>query len=97
MVKDLVWCPGMANPTFDTPEALLAAYEAGTLAMCSIDGDFYGDTKEYMDPEPPYFLPDDMSMKAEPRIYYPDGPRFVVEDRTVSWMGWDLRTRTGWA
>ena len=72
-----------------------------------------------MDPAPPYFLPDDMAMKAEPRIYCtplrpetpvadqcassathvfgprcigtdPDGPRFAVKDRTVSWMGWDF-------
>lgn len=38
----------------------------------------------------PYF-PDAESLgKAEPRIYYPDGPRFSVSGRTVSWMGWNF-------
>ena len=90
VVKDLVWCPGMGNPTFDSPLELLGAFTAGTLLMCEIDGVQYGSTDEYMDPSPSTFLPPDMASKAEPRIYYPDGPRFTMDGRTVSWMGWDL-------
>jgi hypothetical protein len=43
-----------------------------------------------MDPWMPYFPDAESVAKAEPRIYYPDGPRFSVQGRTVSWMGWDF-------
>jgi len=92
LVYDLTFCPGLGNPIYGSPEDLLAAFTSGSLLMCGIDGEFYGSTKEYMDPEPPFFAPPEMLARAEPRIYYPDGPRFVVSGRTVSWMGWDFHT-----
>eukprot|EP00962_Isochrysis_galbana_P001116 scaffold284_cov127-Isochrysis_galbana.AAC.6 len=39
-VEDLVFCPGAGNPTFGSPQALLDAFNAGTLIMCGIDGEF---------------------------------------------------------
>ena len=39
-VKDITWCPGMGNPIFQSPADLLAAFNAGTLTMCSIDNFF---------------------------------------------------------
>eukprot|EP00967_Tisochrysis_lutea_P035000 scaffold41855_cov31-Tisochrysis_lutea.AAC.2 len=39
-VEDLVFCPGAGNPTFSSPQALLDAFNAGTLNMCGIDGEF---------------------------------------------------------
>jgi primary-amine oxidase len=39
-IEDLVFCPGAGNPTFESPQALLDAFNAGTLIMCGIDGEF---------------------------------------------------------
>ena len=46
VVKDLVFCPGMGNPTYSTPQELLDAFNAGTLKMCGVDTEFYGSTTE---------------------------------------------------
>eukprot|EP00965_Chrysotila_dentata_P093629 3094243-Pleurochrysis_carterae.AAC.2 len=75
LVYDLVWCPGLGNPTYGDVASLLAAFNNGTLKMCGVDTEFYGSTKEYMDPGEP-FAPADMLARAEPRIYYPDGARY---------------------
>jgi len=89
-VYDIVICPGMGNPTYPSVDAALAAYNDGSLKLCSIDGEWYGDTKAHMDPEPPYFIDDAAAKRAEPMIYYPEGPRFTVSGRSVAWMGWDF-------
>eukprot|EP00965_Chrysotila_dentata_P247327 6207687-Pleurochrysis_carterae.AAC.1 len=71
-VYDIVICPGMGNPTYPSVDAALAAYNDGSLKLCSIDGEWYGDTKAHMDPEPPYFIDDAAAKRAEPMIYYPE-------------------------
>jgi len=87
VIKDISWCPGAGNPIFNSVAEVLAANEAGTLKMCTVDTVWYGDTKAWMEPEPPF-----VEAAIPPQIYYPEGPRFSVSGRTVSWMGWDFHT-----
>lgn len=47
--------------------------------MCTVDTVWYGDTKAWMEPEPPF-----VEAAIPPQIYYPEGPRFSVSGRTVS-------------
>jgi hypothetical protein len=89
-VFDIVICPGAGNPVFKTVQEALDAYNAGTLILCEVDGEFYGDTKAHMDPEEPYYVPESMAVRVEPRVIMPEGHRFAVSGRTVSWMGWDF-------
>eukprot|EP00962_Isochrysis_galbana_P015101 scaffold4331_cov129-Isochrysis_galbana.AAC.2 len=89
-VFDIVICPGAGNPVFNTVQEVLDSYNAGTLILCEVDGEFYGDTKAHMDPEEPYHIPESMAARVEPRVIMPEGKRFAVSGRTVSWMGWDF-------
>ena len=89
-VFDIVFCPGKGNPTFASADELLSAYQAGTLNMCSVDTDFYGDTKAHMTPEGPYYIPEEMAARMSPMVIMPEGPRFTVSGNTIEWMGWDF-------
>jgi len=89
-ITDIQICPGKGNPLFQSVDEVLAASAAGTLKLCTIDGEWYGDTMASMDPKGPYYLPDDMASRIGPVASLPEGPRYAVNGRTIAWMGWDF-------
>jgi len=66
---------------------LRAAWDAGELAMCPMDTEWYTTNPGSMEPTEPV-----RSALPEPRTYYPEGARYALEPRgkAVEWMGWSF-------
>ncbi|KAJ8601827.1 hypothetical protein CTAYLR_009059 [Chrysophaeum taylorii] len=71
---------------YESAEALLAAYVAGTVTACSVEADYYASTDNTMKP----IMPLRDTGGDEPRIYYPSGMRVALSGHNVEWQGWEF-------
>ncbi|XP_071095287.1 amine oxidase [copper-containing] 3-like [Haliotis cracherodii] len=75
---------------FPTAQALLSAYNNGTLRKFALPRGFRQSLFSTSYPKQNNDKPRDYSDIPPPRSYPPSGPRFTIHDHTVKWMDWEF-------